>query len=64
MKIKLTLEKLQEEAKIFSELESEHDETSIYGSTDGKAVGTYLEHKFKDFYVKNMILTAGILQTE
>ena len=49
MKIKLTLEKLQEEAKAFSELESEHDETSIYGSTDGKAVGTYLEHKFKDF---------------
>ena len=49
MKIKLTLEKLQEEAKIFSELESDHDETSIYGSTDGKAVGTYLEHKFKNF---------------
>ena len=49
MKIKLTLEKLQEEAKTFSELVSEHDETSIYGSTDGKAVGTYLEHKFKDF---------------
>ena len=49
MKIKLTLEKLQEESKIFSELESEHDETSIYGSTDGKAVGTYLEHKFKNF---------------
>ena len=49
MKIELTLEKLQEEAKIFSELESAHDETSIYGSTDGKAVGTYLEHKFKNF---------------
>ncbi len=49
MKIKLTLEKLQEEAKAFSELESEHYEPSIYGSTDGKAVGTYLEHKFKDF---------------
>ena len=49
MKIKLTLEKLQEEAKTFSELVSEHDETSIYGSTDGKAVGTYLEHKFTDF---------------
>lgn len=49
MKIKLTLEKLQEEAKRFSQLESEHDEHSIYGSTDGKAVGTYLEHKFKDF---------------
>lgn len=49
MKVKLTLEKLQEEAKMFSELESEHDEPSIYGSTDGKAVGTYLEHKFKNF---------------
>lgn len=49
MKIKLTLEKLQEEAKILSELESDHDETSIYGSTDGKAVGTYLDHKFKNF---------------
>ena len=49
MKAKLTLGKLQEEAKIFSKLESEHDEASIYGSTDGKAVGTYLEHKFKDF---------------
>ena len=50
MGIKLTLEKLQEEAKIFSELESEHDEASIYGSTDGKAVGTYLEHKFEVFF--------------
>ena len=48
MKIKLTLEKLQEEAKRFSESESEHDEPSIYGSTDGKAIGTYLEHKFKN----------------
>lgn len=45
----MTLEKLQEEAKIFSKLESEHDEASIYGSTDGKVVGTYLEHKFKIF---------------
>ena len=59
MKIKLTLEKLQEEAKIFSELESEHDETSIYGSTDGKAVGTYLEHKFKDFLRRKYEFDSG-----
>lgn len=59
MKIKLTLEKLQEEAKIFSELESEHDETSIYGSTDGKAVGTYLEHKFKDFLHQKYDFNSG-----
>ena len=59
MEIKLTLEKLQEEAKIFSELESEHDETSIYGSTDGKAVGTYLEHKFKDFLRRKYEFDSG-----
>ena len=59
MKIKLSLEKLQEEAKTFSELESEHDETSIYGSTDGKAVGTYLEHKFTDFLRKKYEFDSG-----
>lgn len=45
----LTLTDLQKEAKTFSKIESEHDEPSIFGSTDGKAVGTYLEHKFKNF---------------
>lgn len=59
MKIKLTLEKLQEEAKAFSELESEHDEPSIYGATDGKAVGTYLEHKFKNFLKQNYDFNDG-----
>ncbi|MEL3905745.1 MAG: restriction endonuclease [Treponema sp.] len=59
MKIKLTLEKLQEEAKIFSELESAYDEPSIYGSTDGKAVGTYLEHKFKNFLSQKYAFDSG-----
>lgn len=59
MKIKLTLEKLQEEAKIFSELESAYDEPSIYGSTDGKAVGTYLEHKFKNFLSQKYDFDSG-----
>ena len=49
MGIKLTIKTLCEEATVFSRIESEHDESSIYGSTDGKAVGTYLEHKFKEF---------------
>lgn len=48
----LDIQNLQKEAKIFSEIESEHDEPSIFGSTDGKAVGTYLEHKFKNFLAK------------
>lgn len=28
-------------------MESAHEEPSLYGVTDGKAVGTYLEHKFQ-----------------
>jgi hypothetical protein len=43
----LTIALLKNEAKNFSVIESAHDEASIFGSTDGKAVGTYLEHKFQ-----------------
>ena len=46
MKAQLTIEKLQEAAAIFAEMEASHNEPSLYGVTDGKAVGTYLEHKF------------------
>ena len=48
-KIKLTTELLQEEAKRFTRIESQHDEPSLFGVTDGKAVGTYLEHKFQSY---------------
>lgn len=48
-KTKLTIRLLQEEAKIFSKIESRHDEPSLFGVTDGKAVGTYLEHKFQSY---------------
>lgn len=44
----LTIELLCEEAGKFSEMESNHSESSIYGTTDGKALGTYFEHKFQD----------------
>ncbi len=49
MKPVLTHKMLQDEAKLFSESESSHKEPSIYGVTDGKAVGTYLEHKFQAY---------------
>lgn len=45
-KTQLTIEILQEEASKFAEMETAYDEPSLYGVTDGKAVGTYLEHKF------------------
>jgi hypothetical protein len=53
MKNSLTIEIIQKEAVIFAKNESKHEEKSIFGSTDGKAVGTYLEHKFKK-YLENI----------
>lgn len=43
----LTVESLQKEASRFAKAESKHAEPSLFGVTDGKAVGTYLEHKFQ-----------------
>lgn len=45
----LNIQLLQNEAKIFSKLESQHSEPSLFGVTDGKAIGTYLEHKFQAY---------------
>jgi hypothetical protein len=45
----LTIDSLYQEAQKFSILESTYPEPSIYGVTDGKAIGTYLEHKFKAY---------------
>jgi hypothetical protein len=45
----LTLDLLIEEAVKFSEVESIYDEPSLFGVTDGKAVGTYLEQKFPTY---------------
>ena len=49
MKPKLTLETLKTEARRFAEVESTHQEPALYGVTDGKAVGTYFEHKFRSY---------------
>ena len=48
MKPELTIETLRAEAAAFAKAESSHQEPSLYGVTDGKAVGTYLEHKFQE----------------
>ena len=41
------------EAKSFAEVESIYAEPSLFGVTDGKAVGTYIEHKFKAYLATN-----------
>lgn len=56
---KLTIEKLIKEASAFSAVESRHAESSLYGVTDGKAVGTYLEHKFKAYLQTKYAFEAG-----
>jgi hypothetical protein len=53
MKPTLTIEDLCAEAAKFAEIESLYDEPILYGVTDGKAVGTYLEHKFTAYLAKN-----------
>ncbi|GHV37404.1 hypothetical protein AGMMS49546_05060 [Spirochaetia bacterium] len=57
--IKLSIKALKEEASKFSILESKHDEPSLFGSSDGKAVGTYLEHKFQHHLEKKYSFITG-----
>lgn len=57
--ITLTVETLCSEAKIFSAAESHHPEPLLYGVTDGKAVGTYLEKKFRIYLQARYEFIAG-----
>ena len=41
--------RLIDEAKIFCESESNYDNPDLFGITDGKAVGTFIEHKFRNY---------------
>lgn len=52
----LTIELLCAEARLFADVESSHSESSLYGVTDGKAVGTYLEHKFRAYLLKQELV--------
>lgn len=55
----LTIKALCAEAKRFALAESRFPEPSLFGVTDGKAVGTYLEHKFRAFLSTRYDFTAG-----
>ncbi len=56
---KLTIQLLKAEVKAFAERESGHKEKSLFGVTDGKAVGTYLEHKFQETLQKKYEYARG-----
>jgi hypothetical protein len=59
MSAKLTISHLKTEATVFAKEESKHLEPALFGVTDGKAVGTYLEHKFQEKLQKRYIYQRG-----
>jgi hypothetical protein len=52
-KTPLSIKSLISLAKDFCKQESETPNSELFGITDGKAIGTYIEHKFKNFLFKN-----------
>lgn len=59
MKPELTLPILWQEAARFAEAESSFAEPTLYGVTDGKAVGTYLEQKFTKYLASLYVFSPG-----
>ena len=55
----LTVESLKEEAATFVIEVSSHDEPNLYGITDGKAVGTFLESRFQALLHTKYIYEGG-----
>jgi len=45
----LTIDSLKSETRVYAQLLSQQEVTSLYGITDGKAVGTYVEQRFRDY---------------
>ncbi len=59
MKPELTVELLKKAAKEFCETESSFQNKDLFGVTDGKAVGTYIEHKFQEYLEGKFIYKKG-----
>lgn len=59
MKKKLTVQDLISEARAFCDQESKFDNEELFGVTDGKAVGTFIEHKFSDYLRATYSVTVG-----
>ncbi len=55
----ITIADLKREASTFARSESNHKEPSLFGVTDGKAVGTYLEHKFQAYLESRFTVVTG-----
>lgn len=59
MKPELTVSLLCEEANQFARIESSREHASLFGVTDGKAIGTYVEHQFREYLSQRYSFTKG-----
>jgi len=59
MKPKLTINRLKKAAKEFCKTESKHKNKDLFGITDGKAIGTYIEHKFQAYLKEHYTYEKG-----
>ncbi len=55
----LTIADLKIEAREFAEFENEHNEPTLFGVSDGKVIGTYLEQKFTNGLTAHYTFAAG-----
>ena len=59
MKPELTVSLLCEEANQFARIESSREHASLFGVTDGKAIGTYVEHQFREYLTQRYSFAKG-----
>lgn len=55
----ITIDNLIAEANFFCKVESKYKNPLLFGVTDGKAVGTYIEQKFKQYLLENYEIEVG-----
>lgn len=55
----LTIPNLLEAAKAFCQLERNRQRADLFSITDGKAIGTFVEHLFQEFLSKRYKMTVG-----
>lgn len=59
MKPELNIESLISSAKSFCEIESKRNRRELFGVTDGKAIGTFVEHAFQEYLNKRYDMKVG-----
>lgn len=59
MKPALTIKILINEAKAFCDIMTKENHPELLGVTDGKAVGTYVEHRFQRYLSNRYVVTVG-----